>query len=97
MILWNSKHPSYITYTSTFLLTGHVGFIRHSTAEATAVAWNTVEGSLRVRCSYCMHGTPVTVAATYSHTVVPGADPGYVKRRGRDPKGGARVADITRK
>ena len=26
-----------------------------------------------------------------------GADPGYVKRGGRDPKGGAGVADITRK
>ena len=24
-----------------------------------------------------------------------GADPGYVKRGGRDPKGGGRVADIT--
>ena len=26
-----------------------------------------------------------------------GADPGYVKRGGRDPKGGGRVADITPK
>ena len=28
---------------------------------------------------------------------VAGADPGYVKRRGRDPKGGGRMTDITRK
>ena len=28
---------------------------------------------------------------------VAGADPGYVKRGGRDPKGGGRMADITRK
>ena len=59
------------TYTTRFLLTGYVGFTWRGTAEATA-SWSTVEGTLRVRSSYCVHGTPVTVAAAYPQSMLNG-------------------------
>ena len=55
---WTQTHTR---YTSWFLLNNFVGLIWRSTA----ASWSTVRGTLRVRCSYCMHGTPVTVAGVY--------------------------------
>ena len=45
---------THTVYTSRFLLTSYVGLIRCSTSEATG-SWSTVEGTLRVCFSYCMH------------------------------------------
>ena len=42
-----------------------------STTEATA-SWSTVEATLRVHCSHCMHITPVTVAAVYPQSTLNG-------------------------
>ena len=46
------------------LLTGYIGLIY----EAVLQIESTIEWSERVRCRYCMHVTPVTVAAAYPHS-----------------------------
>ena len=51
-------------FTYTHTVTGYVGIIWRSATEATA-SWSTIEGTLRVHCSYCIQGTPVRVAALY--------------------------------
>ena len=35
-------------------------------------SWSIVERTLRIRCSYCMDGTPVTVAAAYPQSTLNG-------------------------
>ena len=55
-------------YTSKFLLTGYVGLILHSTAVATT-SQSTVEGTMRVLCSYCI-ATAYAVASQPFVTVV---------------------------
>ena len=48
-----------------------IGLIWHSTTESTAYCI-IIEGTLRVYYSYCMHGTPVTVAAGYPQSTLNG-------------------------
>ena len=47
------------------ILTGYVGLIQYHTAVAIA-GWSTVEGTMRVLCSYCMRGS-----SCYSRCRVP--------------------------
>ena len=51
--------------------TGEVGLIWHSTVEAT-VSWSTIEGTLRVRCSYFYKSTMHAVAAAYPQSTLNG-------------------------
>ena len=60
-----------IANTSRFLLTGYIGLIWHSNAEATA-SWSIVEITLRVCFSYCMHGTYVIVTAVFPKSTLSG-------------------------
>ena len=47
-----------------FFLVGYVGLIWHSTAEVTA-SRSTLEDTLRVCCSYCMHDTADIIVSAY--------------------------------